>query len=139
MSLRGELVALVDEVRQEVIDDAAGLRLHDVIIRRTTWSGGAPGRGTQSHEDLELRPRPRVRADRRHAWSEGGRAVEGAVTVDRISATLTAEALGAGALPAGVEVLWLIDGAPHRPSGPPEARLLEWRQALVLAHARPGA
>jgi hypothetical protein len=139
VSLRADLVALVDDVRHDVIDEAAGLRLHDVVVRRTTWSGGAPGRGSPSHDDLALTPRPRVRADRRYGGAEGGRLVEGAIIVDRISATLTAAALGAGPLAASVEVIWLIDGAPYRPSGPPEARLLEWRQTLVPVARRPGA
>lgn len=139
MSLRAELIELVDDVRHTVVDEAAGLRLFDVVVRVVTWAGGAPGRGAASARDLALHPRPKVRPANRFRLGEAGRVQEGELEVSRISATYTEAELTGAPLGADQELLWLIDGKPYRPTGPPELRTLEWRQGLRPTLLRPGA
>jgi hypothetical protein len=60
MAIRDDLIALVDDLRADVVDEAFGLRLDDVVVRTTSWSGGELGRGTKSVADLPIVPRPKV-------------------------------------------------------------------------------
>lgn len=58
-TLRDDLLPVVDELRQLPTD--FGVRRYAVTLRRRTWSGGSPGRGTATDADVVLTPRPRVR------------------------------------------------------------------------------
>lgn len=131
MSLRSELIGLVDEVRDQVIDEEIGLRLHTVQTRRRTWSGGEVGRGTTSDVTTTLSPAPKVSdPPARLTVGAGGKFEAGDRYVSKISATYSASQLSGGALAAGVEFCWLIDGQPYRVVGEPEEKYLGWRVHL---------
>lgn len=129
MALRDDLIPVVDEVRRTVIDQAVGLRLHAVSVRRRAWSGGELGRGTAANVDTVLDPVPKVnQPEPRLKAAEPGKYEEGDVVVDRISLTYTPEQLGQGA-PGSAEVFWLIDGEAYRLVAL-EERYLQWRAHL---------
>ncbi len=131
MSLRSELIGLVDGVRDEVIDEEIGLRLHTVQTRRRTWSGGEVGRGTSTDVTVSLSPKPKVTDPAsRFQPAAGGKFEAGDRYVTKISATYTAAQLTGGALAAGVEFAWLIDGQPYRVVGEPEEKYLGWKVHL---------
>lgn len=134
MSLRDDLIPVVDEARAMVVE--LGLRLVTVVVRKRTWSGGVPGRGTVTNTDLTLAPVPRVRPpSSRRLIAEPGRFEDGDRMVDRISATYTAEDLGE--IPAGGELLYLLDGEPYRLVGAPLEQTLGWSVQLRRAATRP--
>lgn len=54
MSLRDDLLPLVDEIRGSVPGDL-GLRPHTVTVRVRTWSGARPGLGTKTDVDTLIR------------------------------------------------------------------------------------
>lgn len=113
-----------------------GLRLFSVVVRKRTWSGGTPGRGTATNTDLTLEPRPRVRPpSSRRLIAEPGRFEDGDRMVDRISATYTAEQLGQ--IPTGGELLYLIDGEAYRLVGAPLEQTLGWSVQLRRTASRP--
>ncbi len=58
MTLRDELLPVLNEARTLVAD--LGMRQVRVIVRTTTWSGGAPQTGVATNSDREIVPRPRV-------------------------------------------------------------------------------
>lgn len=129
MSLRDDLVPVVDDVR-EMIDDL-GLRLHTVQTRRITWSGGAPGLGDATVTDVALSPAPKVRnPSPRERVAEPGRFEEGDRLVEKISATYTEADLDGGAIADAEEFYWLIDGDPYRVVGKPLERFLGWTVQL---------
>lgn len=131
MALRDDLIDLVDSVRDEVIDQEAGLRLHAVQTRLRSWSGGEPGAGSATDTDTTLSPTPRVRPPSpRLEQGPGGKVEEGDRIVDRLSATLDEADLTGGTLSGGQEFYWLIDGEPYRVVGQPQKRFLEWRVHL---------
>lgn len=130
MTLRDDLIPVVDDARR-MIDVDLGLRLHTVVLRRITWSGGAPGLGTPSHADLELEPKPKVRDPApRERVAEPGRFEEGDRVVEKISATYTEEQLNGGTLADEEEFMWLINGEPYRVVGKPLEKLLGWSVQL---------
>lgn len=131
MGLRDDLIGVVDEVRGDVIDTEAGLRLFAVKTRTRTWSGGEVGRGTAIDVETPLTPKPRVRAPApHHVLAAPGRYEDGDRIVDRISATYTEAELDGGTLTTAKEFYWLIDSEPYRVIGKPEKRYLEWRVQL---------
>lgn len=137
MALRDELISLVDQVRDEVIDGEVGLRLHAVVVRRRTWSGGEPGRGTPSDVDVVLTPKPKVsNPPPRLVMAEGGKYRDGDRIVSRISATYTAGELSGGTVGADEQFYWLIDGVPYTVVGEPEERYLGWRVQLRAGRDR---
>lgn len=126
MPLRDDLISSVDDARSIISD--LGLRRHTVVVRTRVWSGGELGRGTATDTDLTLSPVPKVeRVPLRLVTASGGKYQDGDRRVAKISATYTADQLGASTVPAGTEVLWLIDGDPHTLVETPHERNFEWR------------
>ncbi len=137
MALRDDLVGLVDEVRDQVIDQEVGMRLRTVATRRRTWSGGQPGSGTPTDTDTPLSPTPKVsEPPARLVAAAPGRYQDGDLLVTRISATYTEADLTGGSLGAGEEFYWLVDGEPYQVVGRPEQRYLEWRVQLRRKQGR---
>lgn len=140
MGLRSDLIALVDDVRDDIVDGVAELRLHDVYTVMRTWSGTEVGSGSSDDDETALEPRPRVRPPAaRLVAAAPGRFEEGDLLVDRISAALDEEDLTGGTLPAGAEFFWRIDDRYYRVVGQPEKRFLEWRVQLRRMRQRPTA
>lgn len=137
MSIRDDLIPLVDEVRSEIVDEVAGLRLSTVVVRTRTWSGGELGRGTPTDVDLELEPKPRVRdPEPRQRSAAPGKFEDGDRVVDKVSATYTSDELDGGELAAGAELFWLIDGEPYRVVSVDE-KYLGWEAHLRRMRTRP--
>lgn len=131
MAFRDDIVALVDEVRSEVIDQDLGLRLHTVQTRLREWSGGELGLGTATDTLVTLDPPPKVYSPSpRLQAAAPGKYEDGDRLVRKISATLTEDELTGGALTSVQEFCWLIDGDPYRVVGEPDKRFLEWRVQL---------
>lgn len=109
MSLRTDLIPIVDDLRREVVDVTAGLRLDDVFVRTRSWSSGQVGRGTYTDATFTLDPRPAVREpEPRRDGAEPGKFEAGDRVVERISLQHTRTQLGDGVVSAGCEVEWLI-------------------------------
>ena len=127
MALRDDLIDIVDEVRDDILVDLTGMRLHTVSTRSRVWSGSEIGRGTPTDTTTELLPRPRVRppAPRQIAES-GGKVLDGDRIIDRISATYDEADLTGGTLAAGTEWAILIDDEPYRVVDKPRAGYLGW-------------
>jgi len=125
-TLRDDLISCVDDARS-ILDDF-GLRQQTVVIRTRVWSGGELGRGTVTDTNRILSPVPKVeRLSLRYIAASGGKYQEGDRRVTKISATYTAAQLGAGTVPAGTEILWLIDDEPHTLVETPGEKNFEWR------------
>lgn len=111
MSLRDELIELVDEVRQDVLVDCTGLRIHAVHTRTTTWDGGRPGSGTPTHTDVEITPRPKVmEPSPRYMAAQPGAYQDGDRIVRKVSARYTEAELTGRPTSPDAEFVWLIDG-----------------------------
>ena len=130
-TLRDDLIPLVDEIRRDVVDGEAGLRLYTVEIRRRTWSGGAFGKGSSSDVLRTFDPLPKVKplpprliATAIGAFEEGDR------WVWKISATETLDSLGWDNVAKGEQIHYLIDGKAYTLIREPEKRYLEWRVHL---------
>jgi len=125
MTLRDDLIPVVDETRQ-LIDDL-GLRLYTVKTRRRTWDGGAPGAGSSSDVDVTLDPRPKVKEPSpRMVAAAPGTYETGDRVVHRISADYTKAQLDGGAIADDEEWHVLIDGYPYRVVSTLE-KAFEWR------------
>ncbi len=61
MSLRDDLIPIVDEIRADIVDTEVGLRLHGVSRVARTWTGTQRGAGSPSDATTVLAPVPRVR------------------------------------------------------------------------------
>lgn len=133
MTLRDDLVPVVDQAR--AILEGLGLRVHPVVVRRRTWSGGAPGRGTVTDAELTLEPRPRVStalprwASRPAGWTE-----DHDLVVDRLSLTYTRAQLEEAE--PGEELRWLVGEEEYVLAGPIQERLLSWEVALRRVRGR---
>ena len=137
MSIRDDLIPVVDEIRGSVVDEVAGLRLHTVVVRVRTWSGGRPGLGTATDVDVELAPKPRVRpVPERWINGEGGRYQAGDRTVDRISATYDRADLKPTA-DTDEQVLYLVDGVEHEIVSGPEEGFLGWQLVVRRKVGKP--
>ena len=125
-TLRDDLIPVIDEGRQ--LADDLGLRQQSVVVLTRVWTSGTIGKGSYTDDDLVLSPVPKVRRlPLRVVMGSGGTYKEGDRLVIKISATYSAEQLGAGELAAGTQVLWLIDGEEHTLVGTPEEKNFEWR------------
>jgi hypothetical protein len=135
MSLRADLITLVDTIRSEVIDEAVGLRLHVVKTRLRAWSGGEVGRGTATTTDTTLAPKPKVAlVTPRLVQASGGKYLDGDRLVEKISATYTEANLDGGAVAAGREFYYLIDDEAYELVGKPRKGFLGW--SIVLRPRR---
>lgn len=136
MTLREALIGLVDDIRQNVIADALGLRLHVTQTRLRTWSGTERGSGSYSDVITTLLPPPRVRPSNPVQGSEAGKREVGDVTVDRLSATMTQAQLFPAGLGQTVEFTWLIDGLEYTPAERPRETFLGWSIRLTRVGSR---
>ena len=119
MTLASDLIPIVDDARSLI--QALGFRVRSVVVRTTARAGtGVLAVGTETHSDLTLTPRPRVRRMLQNESRAGGLYEAGDLVVDRISLTYTRSQLE----PSG-NVVWLIDGDPCKLIGL-EQRALEW-------------
>lgn len=137
-TIRDDIYPVVDAIRDEVVDEVAGLRLHDVVVVTRTWSGGERGRGTPTEEPLALTPRPRVRdPNPRERMAEAGRFEDGDRVVDKISVAYTRAQLDGGQIGSAAEVFWTISGVPYRVVQVTE-KFLQWEVQLRVMRTRPG-
>ncbi len=119
MTLATDLIPVVDSTRALI--QGLGFRVRSAVVRTTTRAGtGVLAVGTETHSDLTLTPRPRVRRMLQNESRAGGLYEAGDLVVDRISLTYTRSQLD----PSG-NVVWLIDGEPCKLIGL-EQRALEW-------------
>jgi len=140
MGLRDDLITLVDEIREDIIDEECGLRLSTCSTVLRTWSGGKPGKGDASDEETEIEPKPRVRSPSlRLQMAAPGKFEAGDLVADKISATYTSDELDGGSLDADEEFFWLVDGDPYRVVAPPEELYLGWSVQLRRTRNRPAA
>lgn len=121
MSLRTDLIPAVDAARG-ILDDL-GLRPRTVVLRVTTWSGDAPGRGTPTHVDTAITPTPKVESAPRWKVEAPGAMEAGEITVGKISPTYSEATLRAA-------TVWRVDGQDYRLVGL-EEKNFEWRATLV--------
>lgn len=126
MSLRDNLIPLVDSIRESVIDVMAGLRLHTVAVRQTAWDSGTVGRGVKVNYDHYLEPVPKVEnPSPSMTFGQPGVFEDGDRVVSRISAMYDkADLFDAPA--DGTEQFWLIDGEEYKVVGEPQLGYLGW-------------
>lgn len=135
MSLRDSLITLVDTIRDQVVDEAVGLRLHVVKTRLRVWSGGELGRGTATNTDTTLDPKPKVNLiTPRLVQASGGKYLDGDRVVEKISATYTEAQLDGGTVATGREFYWLIDDEPYEVVSKPRKGFLGW--SIILRPRR---
>lgn len=92
-TLRDQLLPVVDQLRQ--LPNQFGLRRYAVTIRKRTWSGDAPGRGTSTDVDTVLTPVPRVRViTTQEVASSGGTFREGDFIISAITPRYTSPTTG---------------------------------------------
>lgn len=122
MSLRSELVSVVDAGRQLAAD--LGLRQRSVIVRTRTWSGGRPGSGTTTDVDVTLTPPPKVaEPPSRLVGDTVGMYESGDLIVSRISRTVAETALQEPTT-AGQERIWLVANLADADPTPRQYRLV---------------
>ena len=127
MAFRDDLISVVDEIRQDVLVDLTGLRLHVVATRLRSWSGAQIGKGTATDTTVTLAPRPRVRPPAPRLIAESaGKVLDGDRIIDKISATYDIADLTGGTLAASTEWAVLIDGDPYRVVDMPRESYLGW-------------
>lgn len=130
MSLRDDLIPIVDDLRREVVDVTAGLRLDDVLVRTRVWSSGQVGRGSYTDTDFVLDPRPAVREpEPRKDGAEPGKFEMGDRVIERISLQHTRTELGDGPVSAGCEVFWLVNNEAYRLVSLDE-QFLQWKAVV---------
>lgn len=130
MGLRDDLITLVDGVRQDVVEDLAGLRLHTVVLRTRQWSGLEKGLGDHSDTLVTLAPRPRVRPAPPLVSGEAGRREQGEIVVEKISATYTEADLLPRGLSSTQDFCWLVNDAEYDVVGKPSQGYLGWTVTL---------
>lgn len=135
-TLRDDLIPLIDDIREEVVDGIAGLRLRTVATRTRTWSGTARGLGAPTDVDHTLSPVPKVMGEPRARSGEGGRVDDGELTASKVSLAYARADLDGGTMAATVEFFWLIDGEPYRVVSV-EERFLAWEVRLRTMRGRP--
>lgn len=105
MSLATDLIPVLDSARTLI--DTLGYRPKSVIVRVTTRAGtGLAAIGTETHSDLTLTPRPRVRRALSIEAQSAGLTEVGDYIIDRISLTYTEAQLRK----ASGEWCWRVDG-----------------------------
>lgn len=137
MSLRDDLITVVDSTRLNVVDAVAGLRIHTVFIRMTIWDSGTVGRGNKVDYDHELEPVPKVMdPSPRMTFAQPGVFEEGDRVVSKISATYDKADLFDASIAAGSEQFWLIDGEEYKTVGEPQEGYLGWKVQLRRRHRK---
>lgn len=93
MKLRDGLLPVLDRLRQ--IPDNLGIRRYSVILRKRSWPGGVPGKGTPKDVDVEIVPKPRVRLlTAKEVADAGGTYATGDYKVEKITPKYAAEMAG---------------------------------------------
>lgn len=122
MSLRTSLLSVADTVRSlaspETLGGGVGLDawINTLTVRKTTWSGGRPGVGTATHEDLLLSPNPEMReVTDREITGSGGRYTSQDVRVQHITPAYsgggyTPAQLAPDVTSAAMEVVYIVQG-----------------------------
>jgi hypothetical protein len=119
VTLAADLIPVVDDARTLI--EGLGFRVRSVVVRTTTRAGtGVLAVGTETHSDVTLTPRPRVRRMLQNESRAGGLYEAGDLIVDRISATYTR-----GQLEPSGNVVWLVGGEPCKLIGL-DQRPMEW-------------
>lgn len=130
---RDDMRVILDDVRDSILDDCFGRRLHTYIIRTRTWSGTEVGDGTFTVSDLVPTPRPRyMRAEPNAMSNLAGRFEDGDIVIGKVSArSYTAAQLGdPNEGQPHIEVFWIIDGDQYFDVIGTEIRYGEWRVHL---------
>lgn len=115
MSLRADIIPLIDEVLEITGPDELDIRPSRLTIRTRTWSGGRVGDGTTEDSDLELPQKYRIReVTSREIATSGGRFEVGDVRVkvtpsDGAGTGYTTEQL-APTVEKGTEVIYILTG-----------------------------
>lgn len=116
MSLRTDLLPVIDELRGLAGPTQFDIRTTAVSVRTRVWSGGKPGLGSATDTDLVLSPRPKVRElNQSEVAGSGGAFEAGDVRVGPITPQYTgggytiAQIAPDGA--AGTEILYVLTGA----------------------------
>ena len=127
-TLRDDLIPLIDEIRRDVVDGEAGLRLYNVQIRRRTWSGAEIGDGTPTDVIRTFDPLPKVMPIPPFlAATAIGTFERGDRWIRKVSATETMTTLGWEGATATEQIHYLIDGDAYTLFREPDKRYLEWR------------
>lgn len=129
MTLRDDMVALVDTVRSTIIEDL-GLRLHTVKTRLRQWSGDDKGLGSSTDTVVVLAPVPKVQPAPALTSSEAGRRELGEIVVEKISATYTEEELLPRGLSRSQDFCWLVDDLEYEVAAKPKLGFLGWTVTL---------
>lgn len=128
MTLRDDLIPIVDVLRDTVVDGVAGLRVHTVSIRMVTWDSGRVGLGTKTCYDHELEPVPKVMdPSPKMTFGPGGLIEEGDRIVSKVSAIYDKADLFDISPADGTEQFWLIDGEEYITIGEPQLGYLGWK------------
>jgi hypothetical protein len=92
VSLRTSLLPVADTVRSlaspQTLGGGVGLDawINSLTVRKTTWSGGRPGVGIATHENLTLVPNPEMReVTEREIVGSGGRYTSQDIRVQHIT------------------------------------------------------
>lgn len=104
--LADALIGVVDSVRGAV-HTALGTRPWSVAIVTRTWSGGRPGVGEYSDDELMLEPTPMVQRVTKDRFGPAGRESAGQVTLSEVSLRYT-EAELAPPLREGQEIAYRV-------------------------------
>lgn len=112
MSLRDDLIPLVDDARQLAVD--VGVRVRPVTRVVRTWTGAKPGAGTSSEVSADLTPTPKVRDAVQVQYGPAGAYETGDLLVTRVSAAYGQADLEGTTLEANQELFYLIQGVPYR-------------------------
>ena len=146
-TFREEMAGLADELRQELVVDEFTLRLDTVQTLYRTWSGGAPGRGSEVDVATNIVPIPKASRPPGYAGNQGGRYEEGDLILTRVSVlNYSIEDLTGGQRLSHEEFYWLINGEQYRVVREPEEEYIGWRvhlrrvnrKALAGSHATLG-
>lgn len=135
---RDELRECVDEVRQDILVDLTGRRLHDWVVVTRTWSGSQLGEGTFTDVELAITPKPKLTLPEPTMTTHEGGAFEiGDLIINKVSARkYTRSQLGdptpAAPLANNVIQFWRKDGDEAYDVISTELRYLHWR-----VHLRP--
>lgn len=95
MSIRSDLLSVVDELRAIPSSSDFDLRRYRVVLRTRTWAGGKPGLGAITDADTEILPRPKVRPlTPKEVADSGGSYQDGDFMVEKITPRYTSPTTG---------------------------------------------
>lgn len=118
MSLRTDLLSIVDAVRAVTGPDALDQRPHQLTIRTRTWSGARLKQGTATDVDLVLPQKFRIKdVSLAEVMSSGGMVEMGDIKVEHITPSngvvgYTADQLKPPVTTQNVERIYILTGGP---------------------------